>query len=183
MCPFLRLVHITGFLYCNMIYCCGLTPANIWTLRLSCLLPSPAGQAENRRKTGRLVDWDKVNLIGEAKSVPASKEKKEFIHYFQLAGKCLATSWKVLVLTVAWKDKHHDHKGNCCKAMPKKEKPEILPARGHSGDLFSIINMSYSMQNLVNFSKIKDYTLLLFLLLASWVSGWLVWELTSNDNL
>lgn len=45
----------------------------------------------------------------------AVEKKKEFIHYFQLTGRCLATSWKERLhqLMVTWVDKCHSHEHSC----------------------------------------------------------------------
>lgn len=58
------------------------------------------------------MDQDKDSLISEVKLCVQGKQNKEFIHYFLLAGRCLASSLRSKAsahAVITWENKCHDH--------------------------------------------------------------------------
>jgi len=51
------------------------------------------------------MDWDNDNLIGKAEVHAQDEEKEEFVDYFPLEDRCLATFWKAEPEhAVTWED-------------------------------------------------------------------------------
>lgn len=76
------------------------------------------------------MDQDNDSLIGEGKAACVRKERDPLIHYFPSAGRCPATFWKAVpqyTLTVAWKDKYHNHKHCPFLLLPEFSLQSTIP--------------------------------------------------------